>query len=129
MGGVFEIPRLNRWITFQNRLVILGHPTRSVSYTHLDVYKRQAQDDDELKSSQYRVLELWQNTYEGALRIMLPDTFGTTQFLEGAPDWAADWTGQRIDSKDPYVAGDEYIEWLKARGREPKDKLLSLIHI
>ena len=45
---------------------------------------------------------------------MLPDTFGTTQFLRDAPDWAADWTGQRIDSKNPYVAGDEYIEWLKA---------------
>src|SRR6202035_1257230 len=83
-----------------------------------------APDDDALKASQYRVLELWQNTYEGALRIMLPDTFGTTQFLEGAPDWAADWTGQRIDSKDPYVAGDEYIEWLKARGRDAKDKLI-----
>ena len=83
------------------------------------------QDDDEaLKSSQYRVLELWQQTYEGALRIMLPDTFGTTQFLEGAPDWVADWTGQRVDSKDPYIAGDEYIEWLKARGRDPREKLL-----
>ena len=70
------------------------------------------------------MLELWQRTYEGALRIMLPDTFGTTQFLEGAPGWAADWTGQRIDSKNPYVAGDEYIEWLKARGREPQDKLI-----
>jgi nicotinate phosphoribosyltransferase len=83
-----------------------------------------APDDDALRASQYRVLELWQSTYEGALRIMLPDTFGTTQFLKGAPDWAADWTGQRVDSKDPYVAGDEYIEWLKARGREPKDKLV-----
>ena len=83
-----------------------------------------APDDEALKASQYRVLELWQNTYEGALRIMLPDTFGTTQFLAGAPDWAADWTGQRIDSKDAYVAGDEYIEWLKAHGREPKDKLI-----
>jgi nicotinate phosphoribosyltransferase len=83
-----------------------------------------APDDESLKSSQYRVLELWQNTYEGALRIMLPDTFGTTQFLEGAPDWAADWTGQRVDSKDPYIAGDEYIEWLKGRGRDPHDKLL-----
>src|SRR6202035_1463547 len=83
-----------------------------------------APDDDALKASQYRVLELWQNTYEGALRIMLPDTFGTTQFLEGAPDWAADWTGQRIDSKDPFVAGDEYIEWLKARSRDAKDKLI-----
>ncbi len=83
-----------------------------------------APDDAALKASQYRVLELWQDTYEGALRIMLPDTFGTTQFLEGAPDWAADWTGQRIDSKDPYVAGDEYIEWLKSRGRDPREKLI-----
>jgi nicotinate phosphoribosyltransferase len=83
------------------------------------------QDDDEaLKASQYHVLEIWQKTYDGALRIMLPDTFGTTQFLEGAPDWAADWTGQRIDSKDPYIAGDEYIEWLKARGRDPREKLI-----
>src|SRR5580658_6328606 len=81
-------------------------------------------DNDALKASQYRVLELWQATYEGALRIMLPDTFGTTQFLANAPDWAADWTGQRIDSKNPYQAGDEYIEWLKAHGRNPPDKLI-----
>jgi nicotinate phosphoribosyltransferase len=83
-----------------------------------------APDDRAMKASQYRVLELWQDTYEGALLIMLPDTFGTTQFLENAPDWAADWTGQRVDSKDPYVAGDEYIEWLKKRGRDPREKLL-----
>jgi nicotinate phosphoribosyltransferase len=83
-----------------------------------------APDDEALKAAQYRVLELWQTTYHGALRIMLPDTFGTTQFLENAPDWVADWTGQRIDSKDPYVGGDEYIDWLKARGRNPHDKLI-----
>jgi nicotinate phosphoribosyltransferase len=83
-----------------------------------------APDDAALKASQYHVLEVWQKTYDGALRIMLPDTFGTTQFLESAPDWAADWTGQRVDSKDPYIAGDEYIEWLKARGRDPREKLV-----
>ena len=83
-----------------------------------------ADDEEELKQSQYKVLELWQGTYEGALLIMLPDTYGTTQFLEGAPDWSANWTGQRVDSKDPYVAGDEYIAWLEARGRDPKEKLL-----
>ncbi len=81
-------------------------------------------DDVALKASQYRVLELWQQTYDGALRVMLPDTFGTTQFLAGAPDWVADWTGQRVDSKDPYIAGDEYIAWLKARGRDPRQKRL-----
>jgi nicotinate phosphoribosyltransferase len=83
-----------------------------------------APDDHALKASQYRVLEMWQSTYEGALRIMLPDTFGTTQFLRDAPDWVADWTGQRMDSKNPYVAGDEYVEWLTKRGREPHDKLI-----
>lgn len=80
--------------------------------------------DEQLRESQYNVLELWQKSYGGALLIMLPDTFGTTQFLEGAPDWAADWTGQRIDSKDPLIAGDEYIKWLSARGQDPKRKRL-----
>jgi nicotinate phosphoribosyltransferase len=79
-------------------------------------------DAGALRASQYRVLELWQATYDGALRIMLPDTFGTTQFLANAPAWAADWTGQRIDSKDPYIGGDEYIAWLAARGRDPREK-------
>ena len=83
-----------------------------------------ANNPEELKASQYRVLELWQGTYHGALRIMLPDTFGTTQFLRDAPDWVADWTGQRIDSKNPYEAGEEYIAWLKARGRDPQEKRL-----
>jgi nicotinate phosphoribosyltransferase len=83
-----------------------------------------ADDDAALKASQYQVLNLWQGTYHGALRIMLPDTFGTTQFLQGAPDWTADWTGQRVDSKDPYVAGDEYIDWVTSRGRDPREKRL-----
>jgi len=83
-----------------------------------------APDDVALKASQYHVLELWQQTYEGSLRVMLPDTFGTTQFLANAPEWVADWTGQRVDSKDPYAAGDEYIDWLRKRRRDPREKLL-----
>jgi nicotinate phosphoribosyltransferase len=83
-----------------------------------------ANNDEELKTAQYRLLELWQQTYQGELLILLPDTFGTTQFLDHAPDWVANWTGQRIDSKDPYLAGDEYIAWLERRGRDPRKKLL-----
>jgi nicotinate phosphoribosyltransferase len=83
-----------------------------------------AANEDDLRTAQYRLLELWQQTYQGELLILLPDTFGTTQFLRNAPDWVADWTGQRIDSKDPYIAGDEYIEWLKLRGRDPRQKRL-----
>jgi nicotinate phosphoribosyltransferase len=83
-----------------------------------------ADNEDELKRAQYRMLELWQQTYQGELLIMLPDTFGTTQFLEDAPDWVANWTGQRMDSKDPFLAGDEYISWLRQHQRDPRSKRL-----
>jgi nicotinate phosphoribosyltransferase len=82
-----------------------------------------ARTDEELMASQYHLLELWQQTYQGELLILLPDTFGTTQFLRNAPDWVSSWTGQRADSKDPYVAGDEYIAWLEQRGKDPRQKL------
>ena len=83
-----------------------------------------ATTDAELKASQYRVLELWQRSYGGSLLIMLPDTFGTTQFLEDAPKWVLDWTGQRVDSKPPMEAGDEYIDWIVRRGGDPQTKRL-----
>ena len=83
-----------------------------------------ANTDEEVKSAQYRMLELWQQTYQGELLILLPDTFGTTQFLNDAPEWVANWTGQRIDSKDPYIAGDEYIAWLQNRGHDARKKRL-----
>jgi nicotinate phosphoribosyltransferase len=83
-----------------------------------------AETEEELKLAQYRMLELWQQTYQGELLIMLPDTFGTTQFLRNAPDWVAGWTGQRIDSKDPFVAGDEYIAWLEEHGCDARQKRL-----
>jgi nicotinate phosphoribosyltransferase len=80
--------------------------------------------DEDLRASQYKVLELWARSYDNELLITLPDTFGTTQFLDGAPDWVAQWTGQRIDSKDPFIAGDEYIAWLIRRGQDPRTKRL-----
>jgi nicotinate phosphoribosyltransferase len=83
-----------------------------------------ARDNEELRSAQFRLLELWQQSYQGELLILLPDTFGSTQFLRDAPEWVANWTGQRIDSKDAYVAGDEYIAWLERHGRDPRQKRL-----
>jgi nicotinate phosphoribosyltransferase len=80
--------------------------------------------DEDLRNSQYKVLELWAQSYNNELLILLPDTFGTTQFLEDAPDWVARWTGERADSKDPFLAGDEYIAWLSSRGQDPRTKRL-----
>jgi nicotinate phosphoribosyltransferase len=82
-----------------------------------------ANNDEELKQSQYDVLIKWQNTYSGALLIALPDTFGTTQFLKDAPEWLNDWSGFRYDSKDPITAAKETIEWWESRGVDPKTKL------
>src|SRR4051812_7712147 len=58
-------------------------------------------DDECLKQSQYKVLQQWQSLYRGGLLVFLPDTFGSTQFLRGAPSWLGNWTGARPDSKPP----------------------------
>jgi nicotinate phosphoribosyltransferase len=110
----------NAFLAYKHDLEAIGTNAHEIPM----VVAALADNDVALKNSQYRVLDLWQQTYAEALHIMLPDTFGTTQFLEGAPEWAADWTGQRVDSKDPYIAGDEYIAWLQKHGRDPREKLL-----
>ncbi len=83
-----------------------------------------ADNDAELVQSPYHVLKHWSRTYDGNLLIVLPDTYGTTAFLEKAPDWVADWSGFRIDSKEPIAGGEELIQWWKERGKDPKNKLL-----
>ncbi len=87
------------------------------------VYAALAEDDAALAEAPYRVLADWQQDYEGNLRIILPDTYGTQGFLERAPDWLAQWTGIRIDSGDPLLAGEIAINWWKARGQDPSTKL------
>ncbi len=90
------------------------------------VYAAQAQSDDELRAAPYAMLEAWTKLYAGNLLVLLPDTFGTANFLAAAPDWAADWTGARPDSKPPVEAAEELIAWWRARGRDPRDKLVIL---
>jgi len=109
----------NTYLAYQHDLEAIGTNAHELPMA----LAAMAKDDEERKASQYRLLELWQQTYHGELLILLPDTFGTTQFLRNAPDWVADWTGQRADSKDPFLAGDEYIAWLEQRGRDPRQKL------
>lgn len=109
----------NTYLAYQHDLEAIGTNAHELPMA----LAAMAEGDEELKTAQYRLLEMWQQTYQGELLILLPDTFGTTQFLRNAPAWAADWTGQRADSKDPFVAGDEYIAWLNERKRDPRQKL------
>lgn len=88
------------------------------------VHATMANDDEQLLQSPYGVLQSWQRTYDGNLLIVLPDTFGTSNFLKNAPDWVADWSGFRIDSKDPIEGGEELISWWQEKGQNPEDKLL-----
>ena len=83
-----------------------------------------ARDEPELLRIPYDVLRNWQRTYDGNLLIVLPDTYGTTAFLRHAPDWVAQWSGFRIDSKDPVDGGEELIAWWDRMGEDPRDKLL-----
>ncbi|HEY3707194.1 MAG TPA: nicotinate phosphoribosyltransferase [Terracidiphilus sp.] len=119
LGGSFS-GSSNTYLAYKHDLEAMGTNAHELPMAVASL----ADTDEELKRAQYRLLELWQQTYQGELLILLPDTFGTTQFLRDAPDWVADWTGQRIDSKDPFIAGDEYIAWLKQRGRNPQRKRL-----
>ncbi|KGK80519.1 nicotinate phosphoribosyltransferase [Thalassobacter stenotrophicus] len=88
------------------------------------VYSALAEDDAALRDAPYKVLADWQDEHEGNLRIILPDTYGTQGFLQGAPDWLAGWTGMRIDSGDPATGAERAIAWWKARGEDPTQKLV-----
>jgi len=85
-----------------------------------------AAGDDALKKAQYEVLEQWQELYDvPALKVLLPDTFGTTQFLRDAPQWVRHWTGARPDSKKPIAGGEELIAfWQRSDPAHVRDKLI-----
>lgn len=88
------------------------------------IYAALAEDDTALRQSPYDVLADWQDEHDGNLRIILPDTYGTQGFLDGAPDWLAGWTGIRIDSGDPATGAETAIKWWTERGEDPTQKLV-----
>nr|WP_111301623.1 nicotinate phosphoribosyltransferase [Paracoccus saliphilus] len=88
------------------------------------VYAALADDDAALRRAPYDVLADWHEEHDGNLRMILPDTYGTQGFLEGAPDWLAGWTGIRIDSGDPAAGAETAIRWWQERGEDPKRKLI-----
>jgi nicotinate phosphoribosyltransferase len=83
-----------------------------------------ARNDEQLAAAPYQVLKDWNRLYGGNLLIVLPDAFGTTSFLQHAPEWVADWTGFRPDSAPPIEGGEKIIDWWKKMGRDPRKKLL-----
>src|SRR5215468_5833585 len=67
LGGNF-IGTSNAFLAHKHDLEAIGTNAHEIPM----VMAALASDEAELKGSQYEVLELWQQTYEGALRVMLP---------------------------------------------------------
>ncbi|GJE54127.1 MULTISPECIES: nicotinate phosphoribosyltransferase [Methylobacterium] len=116
----------SRFLGTSNCLIALRREVEAVGTNAHElpmVYAALADDDAALAQAPYDVLADWQQDYESNLLVALPDTYGTTGFLAGAPDWLTDWTGIRIDSKDPIEGGEEAIRFWRSRGADPREKL------
>ena len=117
----------NNFIGTSNVLLAMNHDLEAIGTNAHElpmVMAAIAKNEDELLHAPYKVLDSWQRTYDGNLLIVLPDTFGTTAFLRNAPQWIAQWSGFRIDSKQPVAGGEELIDWWHSMGQNPKEKLL-----
>lgn len=71
-------------------------------------------DDAALLQSPYQVLKDWEELYDGNMKVILGDTFGTTSFLKNAPGWIYNWRGFRIDSKPNIEAVEEIMRFWNA---------------
>jgi nicotinate phosphoribosyltransferase len=114
----------NAYLAFKHDMEAIGTNAHELPMTLAALARQGKLGKTSLRESQYTVVHLWREMYDGNLQILLPDTFGTTQFLDGAPDWVADASGARLDSKDPFEAGEEMLSWWASRGRDPVSKLL-----
>jgi nicotinate phosphoribosyltransferase len=109
----------NTWMAFHHDLPPIGTNAHEMPMVTVALAK-----DEEKVAAQYEILRVWEKTYGQALRIFLPDTYGTKQFLENAPEYVAGWKGFRQDSGDPISRGRMYMDWLDKWGIDPKSKLM-----
>jgi nicotinate phosphoribosyltransferase len=71
----------------------------------------------------YKVDRQWMKHFP-ELAILLPDTYGTSFYLQNAPKDIIEWhVGCRFDSKDPRTAIPEYTQWLRSHGQDPLKKI------
>ena len=111
----------NAWLAFRHGLDAKGTNAHELPM----VLAALARDDDALRDAQHRLGREWFQAYSGNLLVALPDTFGTAQFLRGAPpELARDWRGYRPDSKPALEAGEEIIAWLRANGVDPRQRFV-----
>ena len=117
----------NKFIGTSNMLLAMKHnlePIGTNAHELPMVYAALTKTDEELLYSPYKVLEDWQEMYDGNMLVVLPDTFGTTAFLRNAPDWVKNWRGFRLDSKDNIEGAKELIDWYKSKNEDPQQHMI-----
>lgn len=117
----------SRFLGTSNCLIALKREVEAIGTNAHElpmVYAALAPDDAALARAPYEVLENWMEDYDGNLRVILPDTYGTKNFLKNAPHWLSTWTGMRIDSGDPVAGANLAIEWWESEGQDPREKLV-----
>ena len=120
MGGQFT-GTSNTWMAARHSLTPIGTNAHELPM----VLAALTEGDESLRQSQYKVLPQWESLYGTGLRVFLPDTYGTEQFLANAPESLAhEWRGMRQDSGDPIRIGHRYIDFLKRHGANPKEKVI-----
>ena len=72
-----------------------------------------------------RMLQDWQNRYEGDLSTALTDTFTTDFFFaDFSPEQADQWAALRHDSGDPIEFGERVINFYRNNGINPAEKTI-----
>ena len=108
----------NTWLAFNQDLVPIGTNAHELPM----VVTALADTDDAKQQAQYDVLWQWGDLYGEGLRIVLPDTYGSSQFynrmpLKLAEEVANNWKGQRQDSGVPEKETAMFMRWLRIAGR------------
>lgn len=106
------------WMAFNQDLTPIGTNAHELPM----VLTALADTDEEKRAAQYEVLRKWGPLHpDNALRIALPDTYGSKQFWAGMPgdlaeEVAHNWRGVRLDSGDPIEEAVNFIRWLEGHG-------------
>ncbi len=117
----------NKFIGTSNCLIAMRREVEAIGTSAHElpmVYCALTDTDEDLANAPYQLLKDWQKEYDGNLRIILADTYGTEQLLNNAPDWLSKWTGIRIDSGNPEKMGEIAINWWEQRDEDLSQKLL-----
>jgi nicotinate phosphoribosyltransferase len=111
----------NTWMAWNRDLVPIGTNAHELPM----VLTALADTKEEKIDAQYEVLRKWETLFPmGGLRIVLPDTYGTGQFLRNMPKDLAErvaheWRGFRLDSGNPMDEARRIIIWYQRMGVDP----------